>query len=110
MGKQKLSNIYLKLDSLPKEKGSSSQSSRYSVDTEEGIFVRKAHYEEPLSPNKRSLIIRKSQEKLKKLQPKEKRVNQKTQELGNNPPWEDKLDEKRTDLYMLATVAINANL
>ena len=108
MGKQRLSDIYHKLDSSPKEKGTSS--SKYPTDTDEGIFVRNAQYEEPLSPNKRSLIIRKSQEKIKKSQPKEMRVNQKTQELGSKPPWEDKLDEKWADLYMLATVAVNANL
>ena len=91
MGKQRLSDIYRQLDSAPKDKGSSS--SKHSIDTGEGIFVRKAQFEQPLSPNKRSLIIRKSQEKIKKPQPKEVRMPKETQEIGNNPPWEDELDE-----------------
>ncbi|KAJ0837121.1 hypothetical protein HanRHA438_Chr16g0774651 [Helianthus annuus] len=90
MGKQRLSDNYRQLDSAPKDKGSSS--SKQSVDTEEGIFVREAQFEKPLSPNKRSLIITKSQEKIKKPQPK--RMPKETQEIGNNPPWEDELDEK----------------
>ena len=56
------------------------------------------------------MIIRKSQEKGKKSQPKKVRFNPEIQEIGNNPPWEDKLDEKLADLYMLATVVENANL
>ena len=107
MGKQRLSAIYYKLDTSPKEKGTSS---KYPADMDEGIFVRKAQFEKPLSPNKRNLIIRKSQEKGKKSQPKKVRFNPETQEIGNNPPWEDKLDEKWADLYMLATVAVNTNL
>ncbi|MFS8009267.1 hypothetical protein Hanom_Chr14g01282731 [Helianthus anomalus] len=104
MSKRRISDIYYKSDSSPKEKGSSSQTnfSGYSADIEEGIFVRKAQYENPLTPSKRSRILRKSQENMKKFQ--------ETQKIDNNPPWEDKLDEKWANLYMLATVAVNANL
>ncbi|MFS8007792.1 hypothetical protein Hanom_Chr14g01265181 [Helianthus anomalus] len=65
MGKQRISDIYRQLDKSPKDKGTSSQSnsSRYSADTKEGIFVRKAQFEEPLTAKKRRRIIRKSQEK-----------------------------------------------
>ena len=56
------------------------------------------------------MIIRKSQEKRKKSQPKKVRFNPETQEIGNNPPWEDKLDEKWADLYMSTTVAVNTDL
>ena len=104
MGKQKLSAIYHKLDNAPTEKGTSS--SKYPVDPKEGIFVQKAQYENPLTPEKRNSIIRKSQ----KPQVKKVRFNPEIQELGNNPPWEDQLDEKWANLYMLATVAENANL
>ena len=104
MGKQKLSAIYHKLDTAPTEKGTSS--SKYPANLEEGIFVRKAQYENPLTPEKRNSIIRKSQ----KPQFKKVRFNPEIQEIGNNPPWEDKLDEKWANLYMLATVAENANL
>ena len=107
MGKQRLSAIYHKLDTSPKEKGTSS---KYPVDMDEGIFVRKAQFEKPLSPSKRNSILRKSQEKGKKSQPKKVRFNPETQEIGNNPPWKDKLDEKWAELYMLATVAVNTNL
>ncbi|KAF5755509.1 hypothetical protein HanXRQr2_Chr17g0803601 [Helianthus annuus] len=107
MGKQKLSAIYHKLDSTPKEKGTSS--SKYPVNLEEGIFVRKANYENPLTLEKRNSILRKGQEK-KKTQAKKVRFNPEVQELGNNPPWEDNLDEKWANLYMLATIAENANL
>ncbi|MFS7932406.1 hypothetical protein Hanom_Chr04g00367501 [Helianthus anomalus] len=108
MGEQRLSAIYHKLDTAPKEKGTSS--SKYPADLEEGIFVRKAQYENPLTPEKRNSIIRKSQEKRKKPQFKKVRFNPEIQEIGNNPRWEDKLDEKWAYLYMLATVAENANL
>ena len=107
MGKQKLSAIYHKLDTAPKEKGTSS---KYPVKMDEGIFVRKAQYENPLTPDKRNSILRKGQEKIKKPQVKKVRFNPEIQELGNNPPWEDQLDEKWANLYMLATVAENANL
>ncbi|MFS7910918.1 hypothetical protein Hanom_Chr02g00111851 [Helianthus anomalus] len=90
MGKQRLSDIYHKLDTAPKEKGTSS---KYPANIEEGIFVRKAQFEEPLSPSKRNTILRKSQAKGKKSQPKKVRFSPEIQEIGNNPPWEDKLDE-----------------
>ncbi|MFS8028008.1 hypothetical protein Hanom_Chr16g01505431 [Helianthus anomalus] len=83
MGKQRHSDIYHKLDTVPKEKGTSS---KYQAEMEEGIFVRKAQFEEPLSPRKRNLIIRKSQAKEKKSQPKKLRFNPEIQEIGNNPP------------------------
>ena len=107
MGKQKLQNIYLKLDRSVYEERSSSQnkSSKLPTIPEEGIFVRKAQYENPLSPRKRSMIIKKSKEQIR-----EKRIKKETQELINKSPWEDKLDEKWTNLYMLATVAEHANL
>ena len=108
MGKQKFSAIYHKLDTATTEKGTSS--SKHPADLEEGIFVRKANYENPLTPDKRNSILRKGHEKIKKPQVKKVRFNPETQELGNNPPWEDKLDEKWANLYMLATVAENANL
>ncbi|KAJ0495118.1 hypothetical protein HanIR_Chr12g0605311 [Helianthus annuus] len=57
MGKQKLSAIYHKLDIV--------SSSKNPVNLEEGIFVRKANYENPLSPEKRDSILKKSQEKKK---------------------------------------------
>ncbi|MFS7946578.1 hypothetical protein Hanom_Chr06g00538041 [Helianthus anomalus] len=80
MGKQRISDIYHQLDSSPKDKGTSSQSnsSRYSANTEEGIFVRKAQFEEPLTAKKRRQIIRKSQEK-------EIIINKETQEISINP-------------------------
>ena len=104
MGKQRISDIYRQLDNSPKDKGTSSQSnsSRYSADTREGIFIRKAQFEKPLTAKKRRRIIRKSQEK-------EMIINKETQEIGNNPPWEDELDEKWANLYMLATTAVNVN-
>ena len=109
MGKQKLSDIYHQLDSAQKTKRTSSQpnSSRYSVNTNEGIFIRKAHYENPLTPKKRDWIIRKSHEKIGTSNSKEVIVNKETQEIVKNPPWEDELDEKWSDLYMLATTAVN---
>ncbi|MFS8034932.1 hypothetical protein Hanom_Chr17g01587021 [Helianthus anomalus] len=64
MGKQRLSDIYHKLNTAPKEKGTSSKN---PAEMEEGIFVRKAQFEEPLSPSKRNFIIRKSQAKGKNL-------------------------------------------
>ncbi|KAJ0536229.1 hypothetical protein HanRHA438_Chr09g0419441 [Helianthus annuus] len=98
MGKQKLSAIYHKLDVA--------SSSRNPVNLEEGIFVRKANYENPLSAEKRDSILKKSQK------PRTKRVrfNPEVQELGNSAPWEDKIDGKWANLYMLATVAENVNL
>ena len=111
MGKQRISNIYRQLDNSPKDKGTSSQSnsSRYSVDTKEGIFIRKAQFEKPLTAKKRRWIIRKSQEKVEKSQAKGVIINKETQEIGNNPPWEDELDEQWANLYMLATTAVNVN-
>ncbi|MFS8010048.1 hypothetical protein Hanom_Chr14g01292401 [Helianthus anomalus] len=107
MGKQKLSAIYHKLDIASQEKETSS--SKNPANLEEGIFVRKANYENPLTPEKRNSILKKSQEK-KKPQTKKVRFNPEIQEFGNSSPWEDKLDEKWANLYMLATVAENANL
>ena len=107
MGKQKISAIYRKLDSTPKEQGTSS--SKSPVKLEEGIFVRKANYENPLTPEKRNSILRKGQEK-KKPQTKRVRFNPEIQEISNNPPGENNLDEKWANLYLLATVAENANL
>ena len=54
MGKQKLQDIYLKLDRSVYEEGSSSKTKISKLPTipEEGIFVRKAQYEKPLSPKK----------------------------------------------------------
>ena len=101
MGKQKLSAIYHKLDVA--------SSSKNPVNLEEGIFVRKANYENPLSPEKRDSILKKSQEK-KKPRTKRVRFNPEIQELGNSTQWEDKIDKKWANLYMLATVAENANL
>ncbi|KAJ0704687.1 hypothetical protein HanPI659440_Chr14g0565351 [Helianthus annuus] len=91
MGKQKLQDIYLKLDRSVYEEGSSSKTKFSKLPTipEEGIFVRKAQYEKPLSPRKRSMIIKKSKEQIR-----EKRIKKETQELINKSPWEDKLDEK----------------
>ena len=103
MGKQKLQDIYLKLDRSVYEEGSSS--SKLPTIPEEGIFVRKAQYEKPLSPRKRSMIIKKSKEQIR-----EKRIKRETQELINKSPWEDKLDEKWANSYMLATVAEHADL
>ena len=107
MGKQKLQDIYLKLDRSVYEEGSSSKTKFSKLPTipEEGIFVRKAQYEKPLSPRKRSMIIKKSKEQIR-----EKRIKKETQELINKSPWKDKLDEKWANLYMLATVAEHANL
>ncbi|MFS7983725.1 hypothetical protein Hanom_Chr11g00977891 [Helianthus anomalus] len=64
MGKQKLQDIYLKLDRSVYEEGSLSQTKASKLPTipEEGIFVRKAQYENPLSPRKRNMIIKKSKE------------------------------------------------
>ena len=106
MGKHKISAIYHKLDTAPTEKGTSS--SKHPADLEEGIFVRKANYENPLTQDKRNSILRKGQEKIKKPQVKKVRFNPEIQELGNKSPWEDTLDEKWANLYMLATVAENA--
>ncbi|KAJ0897127.1 hypothetical protein HanRHA438_Chr08g0342251 [Helianthus annuus] len=69
MGKQKISAIYRKLDNTPKRQETSSF--KTPVKLEEGIFVRKANYENPLTPKKRNLIIKKGQEKKK---PQTKRV------------------------------------
>ena len=55
------------------------------------------------------MIIRKGQEK-KKPQTKRVRFNPEIQEINNNPPEENNLDEKWANLYLLATVAENANL
>ncbi|MFS8018098.1 hypothetical protein Hanom_Chr15g01388151 [Helianthus anomalus] len=106
MGKERISNIYLQLDSSSKDKGTlfQSSSSRYSANTKEGIFIRKAQFENPLTAKKRSWIIRKSQEKIGTLQSKEVIINKETREIGNNSPWED---EKWANLYMLATTAVN---
>ncbi|XP_035842269.1 uncharacterized protein LOC118488936 [Helianthus annuus] len=68
---------------------------------------RMAHYENPLTPKKRDWIIRKSQEKIGTSTSKEVIVNKESQEIGKNPPWEDELDEKWSDLYMLATTTVN---
>ncbi|MFS7908474.1 hypothetical protein Hanom_Chr01g00083541 [Helianthus anomalus] len=76
------------------------------VNLEEGIFVRKANYENPLSPEKRDSILKKGQEK-KKPRTKRVRFNPEAQELGNSAPWKDKIDKKWANLYMLAT---NLNL
>ncbi|MFS7987802.1 hypothetical protein Hanom_Chr11g01027151 [Helianthus anomalus] len=85
MGKQKLSAIYHKLDTAPKEKGTSS---KYPANMDEGIFIRKAQFEQPLSPSKRNSILRKSREKEKKTQFKKVRFNPEIQELGNKEPLE----------------------
>ena len=47
---------------------------------------------------------------MKILLPQRKEIQYLERVLGNNPPWEDNLDEKWANLYMLATVAENANL
>ncbi|MFS7927349.1 hypothetical protein Hanom_Chr04g00308021 [Helianthus anomalus] len=106
LGKRKFSDSYHQLDSTQKTKRTSSQPtfSRYSVNISEGIFVRKAKYENPLTPEKRDLIIRKSQEKVGTSKSKEVVINKET---GKTPPWEDNLDEKWSELYMLATTAVN---
>ena len=107
MGKQKLQDIYLKLDRSIYEEGSSSKTKFSKLPTipEEGIFVQKANYEYPLSSRKRNMIIKKSKEQIR-----EKKIKKETQELLKKSPWEDKLDEKWANLYMLATVAEHANL
>ena len=51
------------------------------------------------------MIIKKSKEQIR-----EKKIKKETVELLKKSPWEDKLDEKCANLYMLATVAENANL
>ena len=107
MGKQKLQDIYLKLDRSIYEEGSSSKTKISKLPTipEEGIFVQKANYEYPLSLRKRNMIIKKSKEQIR-----EKKIKKETQDLIDKSPWEDKLDEKWANLYMLATVAEHANL
>ncbi|MFS7915523.1 hypothetical protein Hanom_Chr02g00166341 [Helianthus anomalus] len=72
MGKQRSSDIYHELDSSPIDKGTPfhSNPTGYSLDTEEGIFIRKAQSEKPFTTKKRSRIISKSREKIKKSQPK----------------------------------------
>ncbi|MFS7998067.1 hypothetical protein Hanom_Chr12g01149321 [Helianthus anomalus] len=88
MGEQRFSDIYRQLDSAQKDKGTSSQSdsSRYSVNTKEGIFICKAQFENPLTAKKRSWIIRKSQEKIGTSKSKELIINKETQEICKNPP------------------------
>ncbi|KAM0024291.1 hypothetical protein Hdeb2414_s0020g00557141 [Helianthus debilis subsp. tardiflorus] len=116
MGKQRISDIYRQLDSSPKDKETSFQPnlSGYSADTEEGIFIRKAQSEKPFTTKKRSRIISKSRERIKKSQPKgakiNKEINAQTQEIDNNPLGGNEFDKQWVNLHMLATTTVNANL
>ena len=57
-----------------------------------------------LLPKREIWLLEKSQEKVGTSNSKEVVINTET---GKNPPWEDELEEKWSDLYMLATTAVN---
>ncbi|KAJ0480215.1 hypothetical protein HanRHA438_Chr13g0588801 [Helianthus annuus] len=110
MSDQGPSDAYRQLSGSPRSEGTSSSQpalSGYSADTEEGIFVFKAHSEEPFPQKKRGWFSRGAHERRKRMK---KLQEQRVLAAAKRETNQDMLNRGIANIHILATTAADPNL
>ncbi|KAJ0512072.1 hypothetical protein HanIR_Chr11g0559141 [Helianthus annuus] len=112
MSDQGPSDAYRQLSSSPRSEGISSQPalSGYSANNEEGIFVFKAHSEEPFHPKKRGWFSRGAHERRKRMKKLQQERALAAAKRETDAHAQDMLNRGLANFNILATTAADPNL